>query len=93
MPWHQRLPGLRALLRDVFARAPTWHHDPHGRYERAPRLTAGEASAHLTAAQLHDLKRLAFVQEPPAMLDPAMLEEQQAALYECLEVPRFDRTG
>ena len=87
LPWRQRVPPLRSLFNYVAERIEGWTFDATGRLDGVPRLREGEGEGapRLSVSQLHDLKRLAFVLDPPARLDPALLRAKQAALLGALD--------
>ena len=83
LPWTSRIPPLRAALAHVDTRHGGWAHDDTGRVDNAPCVPPSERTA-LTADQLDDLRRVAFVTMPPEMLHRPTLRKHTSALYERL---------
>ena len=90
LPWSQRIPQLRALVKQLSARHETWAHDDSGRIDTAPLVPQSELSE-VPASALADLRRLAFVQLPPDMLDPTTLAERTREVWSEVSAPSPSR--
>ena len=80
-PWAERVPPLRALMELIFAQHEAWSIDKTGRADTAPTLPADAPGPELSAAQLLDLKLLAFPLDPPRMLAAETLAGKAKALH------------
>lgn len=81
MPWSQRTAPLHDFLGTLAELDHHWRYDTTGRVDNPPSVPASRR-VELTAGQMTDLKRLAFVTTPPKMLCPALVRDLRARLFE-----------
>ena len=89
LPWSHTIPPIRAVIAKLNERHAGWVHDDTGSVERAPRIAAADLVS-LSAKQLNDLRRIAFVLVSPEMLSARDVARHTRNLYKAAPptVPR-----